>query len=52
MLLFESFIRKIDKFIFNYSNKSINFKILWSRTINDFDIIFEQYIEIFNLATI
>ena len=41
MLLFKSFIRKIDKFAFNYSNKNINFEILRFRTINDFDIIFK-----------
>ena len=28
MLLFKSFIRKVDKFAFNYSNENINFKIL------------------------
>ena len=28
MLLSQSFIFKIDKFVFNYSNKSIDFKIL------------------------
>ena len=28
MLLFESFIHKVDKFVFNYSSESINLKIL------------------------
>ena len=28
MLLSKSFIYKVDKFAFNYSNKSINFEIL------------------------
>ena len=41
ILLFESFIRKIDKFAFNYFSENINFKILWFRMINDFDVIFE-----------
>ena len=40
MLLFQSFIFKVDEFIFNYTSESINFEILRFRTINDFNIIF------------
>ena len=41
ILLFKSFIHKVDKFTFNYSNENISFKILRFRIINDFNVIFE-----------
>ena len=41
MLLSQSFIFRIDKFIFNYTNEGINFEILRFGTINDFDVIFK-----------
>ena len=52
MLLFKSFIRKIDRFAFNYSSENINLEILWSRMINNFNVIFEQHIEVSNLTMI
>ena len=51
MLLFQSFILKVDKLIFSYTSESINLEILWSRTINDFDVILRQHVQIFSLST-